>query len=148
MELKKYETRIKDLEGQIAKLVHYKEVFKATAIKVEEMIPEIEKRLKTLGLTIVGYRYTKTGMDESRWSEGDKLHVCLDLRPTGSKFKFVRFRGYTNGGESMNKYDRSAKARKIEDVVGHGIRINDLSLEIRGDEDTKTILANMWVEDE
>lgn len=110
---------------------------------------ELHQVLFENGLNINSISMSKTGFDSDDWKEGDKLHISMTLIPFNNKIKFLKFSGYTSSGRGKNQERLNEKAKNLSESIrnatGLHTSVNQFSLEVKDENDTKRILAEIWV---
>ena len=128
-----------------------------TQVKKEERLlffqnnlPSLVDCLQKQGLAISKVGYYKSGMNSDKWEEGNVMIIALQLIPTSGKFKFIKFNGYLNSGKGRNHDRLVEKAHKLEALIKQSTpfiscNVNQPSLEIEGESDSKTILLDIVI---
>lgn len=120
--------------------------------KAAEVLPNVEKALKELGLNVESFGASKTGIN-SNWCEEDSLRVSLTAIPTpgNKKFRWIYDAGFDSQGRGKNKKRLQEKATTISEhifsVAKVKASINPYSLEVgrRQTEETGSVIIEFWV---
>lgn len=137
-----------EMEDKVTKLQQNASIYESFLAKLQSYIPSLVATLEKQNLVIDRLSYHKTGIGPD-WEENHCLNVCVTANPANSKFKFIKFAGYTKTGAGKNHDALVNRADKLVEAIKagtgiEGVQANLYSFEYR-DNGANNILIDLWL---